>query len=55
MVHRTGPEPNLPKSRPPNVLELAYGVVINGVYVLVGDRNIDGEAGILRENRAEKK
>jgi hypothetical protein len=55
VVHRTAPQPNLPRTKPPNVLLLAYGVTINAVHVLVGDRNIDGEAEILREKRADTK
>lgn len=54
--HRTPPRPEtLPRTRPPNVLMLEYGVVNNGVYILVGDRNIDGEADILREKREKAK
>jgi hypothetical protein len=50
--YRTPQPPGaLPKTKPPNVLMLEYGVINNGVYILVGDRNIDGEAELLREKR----
>ena len=49
--HRMQTGENLPKMRPPNMLTLEYGVVNNGVFILVGNCNIDGEATLLKKQR----